>query len=454
MKSTCQPRSAVRHAMIAIALLCLRGGLPAGAQQQAEVYIRSTPPGASIAINGRTVGVTPLAIPVLPPGRHLVVATLRGFRPLYRTVGIEAGQQTVVDLALEPLTGLLLIQSAPPGAEVEINEVHRGTTPVLVTDLQPGAHRLLLSKPGFLPRQLDVAVDGRLPKRVYSALTADTATLSVKAVPEGAIVSLDGIRQGNAPCRLENIRTGEISLNITAPGHRPFAETLSLRAGEHREIEIALPPEPSSLSISTTPPDARIHVNNQFRGRSPVKISNIATGEVVIRAELDAHDTATRTVHIGLGRDHVEDITMTANAGRMEITTEPAGASVLLNGMPVGETEPEPGKTDNISARFTMPIVPVGTHDLTLNKVGYYPLNRKVTIVRNETHTAHYSLERRFIPNVQVRTRTDTYRGILVERNTESIKLELRPGIFKTLRNDDITSVDPLRTPEVSGGKP
>jgi len=452
MKSNRYPASTTHGIIATIVALCLQ--LPSGAQQQAEVLIRSTPSGASIAINGKTAGVTPLAIPVLPPGRHLVVTTLRAFRTHYKTVVVEPGQRTVVDIALEPLTGLLLIHSTPPGAELEINGVHRGSTPALVTDLQPGSHRMQLSKPGFLPRQLDIAVDSRLPKRIHTTLTADTATLTVNAVPNGATVSLDGIRSGSSPCTLENVRTGEIALGITSPGHRPFVETLSLRAGEHRELEVELQPEPSSLSISTTPPDARIYVNGQFRGRSPVKIPNIAVGEYAIRTELDAHDSATRTVRIGLGQDHVEDITLSANAGRVEITTEPAGVRVLLNGMPIGETEPEPGKTDNISARFTMPLVPVGTHDLTLNKVGFFPLNRKITIVRNETHTAHYSLERRFIPNVQVQTRSETYRGILVERNADSLKLELRPGIFKTLHSSEIIAVTPLRTPDISGEKP
>jgi len=451
MKSRRYTRFTFLTIFLAIALLCLPSGF---AQMQSEVYIRSTPSGASIAINGKTAGVTPLALPVLAPGKHLVVAALRGFRTLYKTIVIEPDQRTVLDLPLEPLTGLLLIQSTPAGAEIEINGVHRGSTPVLVAELPLGSYRVLLAKPGFLPRQIDITIDSRQPKRIHTALTTDTATLTVKAVPEGAAVSLDGIRQGNTPCTIENVRTGEVSINISATGYRLFAETLSLQAGEHREIEVALQPEPSSLSISTTPPDARLTVNEQFRGRSPVKISNIAAGEYTIRAELDAHDNATRTVRVGLGRDHVEEIALTANAGRLEITTEPANASVLLNGMPVGETVPEPGKTDNISARLTLPLVPVGTHDLTLNKVGYFPLVRKITIVRNETMTAHYSLERRFIPNVQVQTSTETYRGILIERNSESLKLELRPGIFKTLYNTDIITVNPLLAPEIHSNTP
>jgi len=70
-------------------------------------------------------------------------------------------------------------------------------------------------------------------------------------------------------------------------------------------------------------------------------------------------------------------------------------------------------------------------------------------VVRNETLTGHHALPRRFIPNCQVQTRTEVYRGLLIERNPESLKLEIRPGIFKTLLLNEVTSITPLLAPPV-----
>lgn len=431
----------------AIGGLVLCAGLPAAAQSS-DVQIRSTPSGATVSIDGRTAGVTPLALPAFAPGKHLVTASLKGYRDLHKTLITEPDQQTVLDLALEPLCGLLLLHSTPAGAEVEVNDVHRGITPVLITDLPPGIHRARITKSGFLTRQIDISINSRTPERIQVALTADIATLSVKATPANAVVTLDGVTRGTAPCTIQDVRTGEISLVIAAPGHHPFAETLALQAGEVRELEIALRPQPSSLHIVTTPAGARILLNDKFRGRAPVRLTNLKAGEYSLRAELDAHDPATRTVRVELGRDHVEELTLTPNAGRLEIITEPAGVRVLLNGVPVGETEPAPDKTDKLSSIFTLPLVPVGTNELTLTKAGFYPLTETITIVRNETRTSHYGLQRRFIPNCQVQTTTETYRGLLIERNEDSLKLELSPGVFKTFQRLDITSVTPLRTPE------
>lgn len=415
------------------------------AAQSADVYITSTPQGAEISINGRSAGVTPLTLPAVPPGRQLLSASLRGYRTVYQTLEISGGERQVIDLTLNPLHGLLLVHSTPAGADVEINGVHRGTTPVLVADLPFGIYRAQITKSGFLPRQLDIAIDSRVPQRLATTLTADTATLSVRTTPPGADVMLDGIREGVSPCEVANVRTGEVKLGISAAGHHAFEETLALQAGEVREIEISLRPRPSSLRITSTPPGARVVLNDQYRGRAPVDISPLAAGTYTLRAELPAHDPVERTVSLGLGQNRVEDLALTPNAGRLEVTTEPAGVKVLLNGMPSGETEPAADGTDKLSALFTLPLVPVGTHELTLTKPGYYPLSEEITVVRNETLTGHFALTRRFIPNCQVQTKTEVHRGVLIERNPTTIKLELRPGIFKTLRLDDVTSITPLR---------
>lgn len=435
---------------LVLLLGCVMGiPLLASGQDDMEIYIRTSPPGASIRLNDRQMGITPLVIRNLPPGEYLASGTMNGFRPFYRNIRIQDEPRTVLDITLEPLHGLLLVHSSPQGAELEINGIHRGQTPVLVTDLTFGIHRARFSRSGYLDREIEINVKDREPQRVHAELTSDTATLHLDVRPEGASVQVDGIHQGTAPGTFERVRTGDISLEVTAAGHRPFTETLALRAGEERTLNIELQPEPSTLRVTTTPPDARILINDRYRGRSPLSIPNLRAGTYRITAELEAHDTSTVSVRLGLAEDHVEEIRLTSNAGQLDITTEPAGVTVLLNDVEVGETSAQPDQTDHLSERFRLPLIPVGEHQLTLTKPGFYPTTATINLGRGETHTSHYRLNRRFIPNIEVRTASEVYRGILVERNPQSLNIELRPGIFKTVKNDEIVSVIPLRTPDV-----
>jgi nucleoid-associated protein YgaU len=67
----------------------------------ASLVIESRPAGASVSIDGRPVGVTPLTIASVAPGRHTVVITADGMRPVTSTVTVKAGERARVAASLE-----------------------------------------------------------------------------------------------------------------------------------------------------------------------------------------------------------------------------------------------------------------------------------------------------------------------------------------------------------------
>ena len=63
------------------------------------------------------------------------------------------------------------------------------------------------------------------------------------------------------------------------------------------------------------------------------------------------------------------------------------------------------------------------------------------------------ALDRRFIPNCEVRTTEGTVTGVLLDVAPDgAVKLETKPGIFKTFRKSEIKSRRPLR--DISDGQP
>jgi hypothetical protein len=68
--------------------------------------------GAAITVDGNPAGTAPLAKQVrVMPGRHVVVATLEGHRPLTRTFDVRAGQRVPAPLVLEPER--VVVKTAP-----------------------------------------------------------------------------------------------------------------------------------------------------------------------------------------------------------------------------------------------------------------------------------------------------------------------------------------------------
>jgi hypothetical protein len=123
---------------------------PAGATPAAEsaVTIKSHPEGATVLIDGKSRGVTPLKLS-LPVGRHTVElrngAASRTL-PLEVEAGVAATQYIEIESAATVPTavGRLEVLSDPAGAQVTIDGVARGVAPLTISSLPVGQHRVSL----------------------------------------------------------------------------------------------------------------------------------------------------------------------------------------------------------------------------------------------------------------------------------------------------------------------
>jgi len=408
----------------------------------AQLHLESVPAGANVSIDGASCGSTPLTLSSLPAGKHLLLVEKRDYNPSRETVVLGEGEAATREFRLEPIQGLILIHSTPSGAEVEVEGAHRGTTPTLISDLTLGRYRAKLVKPGYITKEIEMTIASRSPVKFDVTLTSDSATLAINSEPPGAAVTLNGVARGQTPCTVDRIPSGSTTLALALPGFEPYSEKLNLAAGESPTITATLKAIPSDLTIVSIPPAARIYVDNQFRGKAPVTLAGIAPGTYRVRAEMEAHDVLARDLDIGRAQNVVEEFRLLRNAGSLEITTEPAGVSILLDGKDVGTTPADTNRTDRVSERLRIDLVPCGAHVVTLTKVGFHESKDEVNIVRDETLTRHYRLKRRFIPNYEVKTEGEVYRGILVEVDAQkNIKLEINPGIFKTLMREEIKAI-------------
>jgi hypothetical protein len=77
----------------------------------------------------------------------------------------------------------LEIRSTPPGATVTIDGQRRGTTPLVLSDLPPGAHRVLLTLDGYLDNASDVTTRAGDTERVERTLTRAQAQAGPAVAP-------------------------------------------------------------------------------------------------------------------------------------------------------------------------------------------------------------------------------------------------------------------------------
>jgi hypothetical protein len=151
-------------------------------QRLGRLLVRSTPQGASVSVDGVARGVTPLAIRDLDLGSRAITVTYRGYDTEERRITLtkarpsrsvevrlaasasapsgRSGETAARSGAPRPstpasfgkppvTTGVLAIESQPPGAAVMLNGKPKGTTPLTMNDVAPGEYRVTMTLKGF-----------------------------------------------------------------------------------------------------------------------------------------------------------------------------------------------------------------------------------------------------------------------------------------------------------------
>jgi hypothetical protein len=192
------------------------------AVQPGSLAIMSTPQGAAVTVNGKAEGMTPVTVRNLPPGSHLVTLSKPGFVDAVQSVNLVEGQSAPVDIVMEKVQGLLLVHSMPQGADVTISGKFRGKTPVVLTDLELGRHTVSFNLPGFQPRETEVDVPDRTPRKVVMELVTDSGRLVLTSSPPGASVLLGGQDAGKTPLRWSALRREPTNFNFHCRGTGRF----------------------------------------------------------------------------------------------------------------------------------------------------------------------------------------------------------------------------------------
>jgi hypothetical protein len=160
------------------------------------IYVVSTPQGANAYVDGVYYGITPALASGLTPGNHQVRISLSGFQEWIGTVYVPSGATVTVTQTLRvgtptptqsPTqssgTGSVAVSSNPSGAQVFMDNLYQGITPLTISSVQPGTHSFLIKQAGY--------ADWQVSEPVQSGQTVQiAATLSPLPTPtEGAMPS-------------------------------------------------------------------------------------------------------------------------------------------------------------------------------------------------------------------------------------------------------------------------
>ncbi|MDF7807708.1 PEGA domain-containing protein [Pontiellaceae bacterium B12219] len=409
-----------------------------------SIVIKSTPERAEVLVNGTVQGTAPVTIAGLVAGDYIVELRKSGFERAYKSVSLLEGQEMEVALNMKPITGLLLVDSNPQGADVVIEGISKGSTPLLLTDLPLGEYNLEFKSPKLLPRTMKAELADRTPVRVYAELVSNTAQLDVTSVPDGAEVRINGILAGQTPLRIEEVQAGEADVKVSKRGYTPYQIRMQFEATKPYKVDASLVALPSGLTVLSTPEGARITIDNKVVGETPITLSNLKEGPHEVSATLDGYASLTKSIYLEPDINDSVEFNMEKNSGTLVIDTEPASVQIYVNGKLLTTTQPK-GGSDSLSQPVRITLKSGQDHMIQLVREGFVSLTTSVQIEVDQIVTRHEILKRIFVYDTKIITDNDIIKCRMEYRLPNgNIYYERYPGVYDTAKAADIRDVQPI----------
>ncbi|HEY5645725.1 MAG TPA: PEGA domain-containing protein, partial [Pseudomonadales bacterium] len=248
-----------------------------------RVTFVSQPAGAAVSIDGSPAGTTPTESVAVPAGNREVTFTSPRYQPLAIVVDIAGrDEEQTVDATLRPNWADVSISTAPPGAEIYLDDVATGAVTPATIEALAGEHEIRLRLPGHKPhrQRVLVAAEEVVNLPTYTLQQAD-GVISVVTRPPGAGITLNGSFQGESPMEIA-VRSGtSYRVQVFKAGYQSVERTLTLRSGDERSLNIDLSRQMGDVVVSVEPPEAEIFVNGEPRGRGSETLTLPTVGHLL-----------------------------------------------------------------------------------------------------------------------------------------------------------------------------
>ena len=195
----------------------------------AQLSVSSEPAGAQVLIDGKSVGVTPLA-QTLGAATHKLELRLAGYKPWTVDVLVKANEpQAIGPVRLGLPDATVQVRSNPVGASVTVGGVYRGSTPLRLT-LRPEVETTVtVTQPGYQETSRPVRPRPGASDDLNVELAPILGKIAIRVAPADAEVWVDGARHG----------TGNQALSLTAVAHQ-----IEVRKGGYVTFSAAVTPRP------------------------------------------------------------------------------------------------------------------------------------------------------------------------------------------------------------------
>ncbi|QQR79705.1 MAG: serine/threonine protein kinase [Deltaproteobacteria bacterium] len=294
-----------------------------------------------------------------------------------------------------PTKGSIQISSFPTGAKIFVDGHEMSqATPAEIRELEVGRkYSFKLQLPNYAEWSSVVDVKSADPITLQATLipvpqtppaptptpqeplpTPMLGSINVTSKPSGAKITLNGKYTGKTtPDTLKDLPANQkTTITLSKDGYQDWSKSVTV--AENRSMDIAgslkeiktepTPPPPApkpqetpkeptpappphepeptsgvgSITVNTEPSGMEVYANSELKGETPLTISNLPSGTVKLVFRKGRLQPFVQNVKLGAGES--KNLGTIALYGELKISSSPPRATVLWNGVDVGEKTP------------------------------------------------------------------------------------------------------------------
>ena len=124
---------------------------------------------------------------------------------------------------------------------------------------------------------------------IHGTLSQATGTISVTSTPSDALLYLDDRYRGKTPYTITAVSPGYHIIKLTLADYLDWSKEVHVPAGETAQIHGTLSQATGTISVTSTPSDALIYLDDRYRGKTPHTITKVSPDYHTLRLTLDGY---------------------------------------------------------------------------------------------------------------------------------------------------------------------
>jgi len=256
-----------------------------------SLSIDTSPENVTIYLNNDSIGHSPITDYSLETGNYNLKLSKHDFEPFDTVFAAIGGNIPAMSFDLIPIAKIakkepeapkqksatskkieksnfasIIVNSNPSGANIYINNKHRGVSPLRLSKLNSGNYEIKISQSGYEDYFKNINLESGENERIKTNLIKYSGDLTINTIPENVTLSLEGeiIPIKNGVAQLSGIAIGKKKIKITKYGFSEYINEIEIKQNQEAKISATLSQLMGRLVVRIRP-WGKIYINNELQ---------------------------------------------------------------------------------------------------------------------------------------------------------------------------------------------